>query len=141
LPCSRRDKAGEKTSALHGEWFAITEEMAIQTVKRWECFMQQQNPYAWDGNLSIVWRYLVEQKSPAVTSYGYRLRLCLSIVCLQHPQSCSRRGIENQAVPANVLLATFVDTLRLIHVGIMSQPCRILCVCRCPWMRQRDSTV
>ncbi|KNG52173.1 dna-binding protein [Stemphylium lycopersici] len=64
--CDRHQKAGERTSKLHDEWFAVTEEMAIETVKRWECFMQQQNPYAWDGNLSIVWRYLLETKSPAV---------------------------------------------------------------------------
>jgi hypothetical protein len=53
------------TQKIHNEWFVVSKEEAIQTVKLWEQFMHQQEPYNWLGSLSIVWRHLLEQRCPA----------------------------------------------------------------------------
>jgi hypothetical protein len=58
LQCDRHNSA-------HKEWFQVTEEMAIGTVKRWEKFMHQEKPYGWNRQLTIVWEYLLETRSPA----------------------------------------------------------------------------
>jgi hypothetical protein len=50
----------------HSEWFQVTEEMAVQTVKRWENFMQQEKPYNWDRRLKTTWRHIFKIRSPEV---------------------------------------------------------------------------
>jgi hypothetical protein len=54
-----------KEIKAHTEWFQVTEEMAVGTVKKWEKFLQQEKPYSWDRRLKIVWRHLLEARSPA----------------------------------------------------------------------------
>ncbi|KAJ5057933.1 hypothetical protein J3E72DRAFT_147426, partial [Bipolaris maydis] len=49
----------------HTEWFAVSKEMAVQTVKKWERFMHEERPYDSQGNLNVVWEYVFEQRSPA----------------------------------------------------------------------------
>ncbi|KAL6155266.1 hypothetical protein ACJBU6_06858 [Exserohilum turcicum] len=48
----------------HREWFVVSRETALATVQQWERFMQHETPYSWTGNLSIVWSYVLEQRSP-----------------------------------------------------------------------------
>ncbi|EFQ91943.1 hypothetical protein CFE70_005252 [Pyrenophora teres f. teres 0-1] len=47
----------------HGEWFAVSEDLAKDTVKRWETFLRREKPYN-SGHLNIVWKYLLEERSP-----------------------------------------------------------------------------
>ncbi|KAH6872476.1 T5orf172 domain-containing protein [Alternaria rosae] len=53
---------GTKETKAHKEWFQVTEEMAVNTVKKWERFMQQEKPYSWDRQLKIIWRHLLETR-------------------------------------------------------------------------------
>jgi hypothetical protein len=58
------DKHKDSTMKRHQEWFNITEDMAVQTVKRWEGLMRREQPYGWNRRLKPVWRHLLERKSP-----------------------------------------------------------------------------
>jgi hypothetical protein len=58
-----KDSNGATITRKHKEWFDITEEMAIQTVKRWENFMHHQKPYGWDRKLKPVWRHLLGKRT------------------------------------------------------------------------------
>ena len=55
--------SANKESKAHKEWFQVTEEMAVNTVKKWERFLQQEKPYSWDRQLKIIWRYLLETRA------------------------------------------------------------------------------
>ncbi|USP73607.1 hypothetical protein yc1106_00881 [Curvularia clavata] len=48
----------------HNEWFAADKENIIETVKKLEDFMDHEQPYDAQGNLSIIWRYLLRNRSP-----------------------------------------------------------------------------
>ncbi|KAJ4363023.1 hypothetical protein N0V83_010141 [Neocucurbitaria cava] len=49
-------------SETHEEYFLVSEELAIQTAKKWEDFMRREKPYGWSGKLKPVWRYLLEKR-------------------------------------------------------------------------------
>ncbi|EUC43105.1 hypothetical protein COCMIDRAFT_76994, partial [Bipolaris oryzae ATCC 44560] len=49
----------------HTEWFEVSEEVAVQTVKKWERFIHEEKPYDSQGNLNVVWSYVLEKRSPA----------------------------------------------------------------------------
>ena len=53
-----------KCMSTHKEWFLVSEQMAKDTVKRWETFLRREKPYDLDGHLNIVWKYLLEERSP-----------------------------------------------------------------------------
>jgi hypothetical protein len=57
-PCSRHN-----AQSMHKEWFGVTKEQAIDTVKRWEAFMRQR-PYNWNRELGPVWTYLLSNRRP-----------------------------------------------------------------------------
>lgn len=54
----------DKHKSVHKEWFQVTEEMAVGTVKKWEKFMHREKPYGWNRQLKIVWEYLLETRAP-----------------------------------------------------------------------------
>ncbi|XP_014553055.1 hypothetical protein COCVIDRAFT_77142, partial [Bipolaris victoriae FI3] len=56
--CTNRTKG-------HDEWFEVSEYMAVETVKKWERFIHEGKPYDSQGNLNVVWSYVLEQRSPA----------------------------------------------------------------------------
>lgn len=39
--------------------------MAVETAKKWERFIHEGKPYDSQGNLNVVWSYVLEQRSPA----------------------------------------------------------------------------
>ncbi|EMD64694.1 hypothetical protein COCSADRAFT_59999, partial [Bipolaris sorokiniana ND90Pr] len=49
----------------HNEWFAVSKDMAVETAKKWERFIHEGKPYDSQGNLNVVWSYVLEQRSPA----------------------------------------------------------------------------
>ncbi|KAF1832530.1 hypothetical protein BDW02DRAFT_475189, partial [Decorospora gaudefroyi] len=48
---------------IHTDWFNVTGEMAIQTVKRWEDFIHREKPYGCNGELKPIWRHLLQKRS------------------------------------------------------------------------------
>lgn len=61
-PCKHKGTNTMSGYTMHGEWFIVSKEMAIQTVKRWENFMIWESPYTWDGQLTHVWTYLLTKR-------------------------------------------------------------------------------
>lgn len=67
--CQHWDCTGTHKSAkgvpkleTHKEYFLVSEELAIQTAKKWEDFMRREKPYGWSGRLKPIWRYLLEKR-------------------------------------------------------------------------------
>jgi hypothetical protein len=72
-----RDSNGVSITRKHEEWFYVTEEMAIETVKRWEDFMHNQKPYGWNRRLRAVWRHMLERRTPLsldVRTFTHKIR-------------------------------------------------------------------
>jgi len=47
----------------HTEWFAVDEALAVETVKKWESFMNTQRPYdSHSKGLSGLWTYLLDHR-------------------------------------------------------------------------------
>jgi hypothetical protein len=61
-PCKEHN--GGKT-AMHQEWFGITEEVAKETVDKWTRFMNEQKPYEWRRELNPFWGYLLQARKLA----------------------------------------------------------------------------
>ncbi|CAO2652812.1 Nn.00g022230.m01.CDS01 [Neocucurbitaria sp. VM-36] len=61
--CNEHKKPnGASELKTHTEWFQVTEELAIATVKKWENFMRNSQPYGWSGKLEPVWRHLLQKR-------------------------------------------------------------------------------
>ncbi|KAF2795879.1 hypothetical protein K505DRAFT_323730 [Melanomma pulvis-pyrius CBS 109.77] len=55
-----------KCGANHTEWYEVSEDLAIKTVKRWVKFMQKEQPYNGRGELKGIWKYLMHKRRPAI---------------------------------------------------------------------------
>jgi len=67
---SRREHQCRKCEQSHGEWFEVSEEMAVRTVKRWVDFINQGQPYAASGKLKDFWKHLIFTRCSAIPSGG-----------------------------------------------------------------------
>jgi hypothetical protein len=56
--------SGRKTT-VHGEWFQVTKEVAIETVDKWTRFMKEQRPYNKRRELCSFWGYLLRARKSA----------------------------------------------------------------------------
>ncbi|KAF2850475.1 hypothetical protein T440DRAFT_364712, partial [Plenodomus tracheiphilus IPT5] len=65
-------KNGAETST-HEEWFLVSQELAIQTVRKWEAFVRREKPYNWIGRLSVVWTYLMAKRRLVLSAGGGHL--------------------------------------------------------------------
>lgn len=61
----RKPRFCQPFKGSHREWFVVDERLAVETVKRWEAFMQTQHPYGYTRNLSYSWTYFIGQRRRA----------------------------------------------------------------------------
>jgi hypothetical protein len=56
------DHAKKGKSVEHREWFDVSEDQAMETVRRWVSFVNGQKPYDWRERLSPMWSYLIRTR-------------------------------------------------------------------------------
>lgn len=54
----------------HEEWFQVDGDMAVQTVKKWEAFMNEQRPYRFWRRVDPLWTYLLRRRGLAHLVHG-----------------------------------------------------------------------
>jgi hypothetical protein len=112
-----KDTNGVSITRKHEEWFHVTEEMAIETVKRWEHFMHHQKPYGWNRRLTAFWRHTLERRTPPsldVRTFTHEIRREQWALILAPP--------------------TTADYIEVCHRAIRSAVRTIYNVISCTWM-------
>jgi hypothetical protein len=67
----RRHRECEMNSGLmHREWFQVSEELAKETVDRWERLMNEQSPYGWTKRLSPLWNWLMKTRTSQLSIHN-----------------------------------------------------------------------
>ena len=51
-----------KCTTIHEEWFVVSDELAVETVKKWEAFMRDKRPYSGTRQLRLVWVHLINMR-------------------------------------------------------------------------------
>jgi hypothetical protein len=63
----RRDWWCPKCSKTHEEWFEVDEERAMEVMRRWTKWINEQAPYGKDGKLKPIWVWLMDvRRAPRV---------------------------------------------------------------------------